>query len=111
MSIFNFGGQSARPKKWFPLEDNWLKKFQDNIKGFHHRLFHQHINGEENPNEIKFYVHIGCAKNIKFTDLHPYAPAIKYVQHEKNTCCFSNFASDMYDAREPVTEQAINLRL
>ena len=77
-------------------------------KDFHHRLFQRYITGKDNPNEIIYHVPIGSFKTSDLTDFYPYAPEIKYVQHDKNNCCFSSLASDLYDAREHVAEQAIS---
>ena len=50
-------------------------------------------------------------KKTEIANFHPYAPAIKYVQHDNNTCCLSSLAYAPYDARDHVAEQAISLRL
>ena len=63
-------------------------------------LFQQYIPGEDNPNEIIFHAPIGSARKIDLNGFHPYAPAIKYVQLDNNTCVFSILAYDMFDVRE-----------
>ena len=63
-------------------------------------MVQQCITGEDKPNEIIFHVPIGSAKKLDITNFHPYAPAIKYVQHDNNDCCFSSLESDIFDARE-----------
>ena len=40
-------------------------------------------------------------------DFNHNAPAIKYVQHDKNTRVLSSLASALYDSREHVVEKAI----
>ena len=40
-----------------------------------------------------------------------YAPKINYVQYGEITCCFTILVSDMYYAREYVTEREILSRL
>ena len=46
-------------------------------------------------------------KKTEIANFHPYAPAIKYVQHDNNTCCFSSLASAMFDTREHAAKQSI----
>ena len=45
-----------------------------------------------------------------FIDFRTYAHAIKYVQHEYNTCVLSSISlvSDMFDGRENVAEEAFD---
>ena len=50
-------------------------------------LFQGYITGKK-TNEIKFHVPIGSAKNPDLIDFHPYAPAVKYFQHDKYTCVY-----------------------
>ena len=59
----------------------------------------------------KIHVPIGSAPKTDLIDFHPYAPAIKYVQHENNICLFSILVSYLFDARENVAYQAVALRL
>ena len=40
-------------------------------------------------------------------DFHPYAPVIKYFQHNKNTCVFSSLVYALFDSIEHVTEKDI----
>ena len=37
-------------------------------------------------------------------NVHSYAPSIKYVQDDENTCCFGILVSALHDARENVAE-------
>ena len=48
---------------------------------------------------------------IGLTDFHTYVSAINYVPNDENTCVLSSLASDMFDAREHVAEQATEPRL
>ena len=47
-------------------------------------MFQRYIPGEVNPNKIIFHVPIGSAKTLNLIGFYPYAPAIKYVQHDEN---------------------------
>ena len=59
------------------------------------------------PNKLYFVFPLEVPKN-DFIDFHPYAPAIKYLQHDNNTCVFSRFSSALFDARKHVVEKAIS---
>ena len=67
-------------------------------------MFQRCITGEDNTNEILFHDPIGSAKKKDVIYFHPNASAIKYVQHDKNTCCFSTLKSVMYDTIDHVSE-------
>ena len=62
-------------------------------------MFQQHIPVEDKLNEIIIHVSVGSAKKPDFIYFHPYAPAIKYFQHDDNTCVFSSLASALFDTR------------
>ena len=61
--------------------------------------FQQYIISGGNPYEIKFHGTIGSAKKSEITNFHPYAPAIKYVQHDKYNCCFISLESSLFEDR------------
>ena len=63
-------------------------------------MFQRYIPGEDKLNEIIFHVPIESAKKSDLTDFRTNAPAIKYIQHEKNTCCISRLAYALYYTRE-----------
>ena len=42
-------------------------------------MFQQYITGEDNPNDIVFYIPIGSAKINDYINFHPYALGMKYV--------------------------------
>ena len=46
-------------------------------------------------------------KRTDFIHLHTYTSAIKYVQHEKNSCVLISFPSDLFDSIEYVADQSI----
>ena len=95
-------------KKWFDLEEKCIKtNFKTIEKDFCNRLFQLYFPGEGNSNEIIYHVPIRSAKKSEINNFHPYAHAIKYVQHDKNTCCLSSLASARFDAREHASEQAV----
>ena len=84
----------------FAIEDRWLKtNLKTREKYFYNRTFQQYITGEDNTNKIIFHVSVGSANTPDFIDFHPYVPATKYVQHDKNNLCFISLASAIYDAR------------
>ena len=73
-------------------------------------MFQRYIYGK-NPNEIIFHVPIGSSKPPDLIDFHHNSPAIKYVQHEKNTCVFSSLDYDIYNRREHSSEKDISFSI
>ena len=56
--------------------------------------------GFKKLNKILFYVPIGSAEKTDLINFHQNYSAIKFVEHDKNTCLFSSLVSNLYDARE-----------
>ena len=50
-------------------------------------LFQQYITGKK-TNEIIFHVPIGSAKKTYLINFRHNSSEIKYVQYDKNTCCW-----------------------
>ena len=60
-------------------------------------MFQKKIPGQDNSTEFTFPLPIGSSKKAEITEFHPHAPGIKYLQDDKNVCCFGSLASDLFD--------------
>ena len=69
------------------------------------RLFQLYILDEGDSNELIFHLSIGSATKSEIKIFHPYAPAIKYVQHDKNNSCLISLLYGIFDSIEHVAEQ------
>ena len=62
--ISEFEVPSARSKKWFALEDNWLKtNFNTRETGFYPRMFQRYVSGEEKIMKCYFMLPLEVKSN------------------------------------------------
>ena len=71
---FKFEGQAARSKKWFVLDDDWLKtNFVRRDRYLYEDLYSPDVFGKKEKRKI-FSVPIGNTKFSYINALNPYAP-------------------------------------
>ena len=91
---YNFQGQSARSRRWFDLDHEWLdENFSTRKPYFYSRLYQNKFRGDDKKTYQKFGVLIIHAKITGKVQFYPEAPVIKYHQKRSNSCCLSSLTS------------------
>ena len=65
------------------------------------------FSGEEDSKNNISRVPIINANNTEIHDIHPYAPVIKNVQDEKNTCVLGSLDQALFATNEHILEHAV----
>ena len=91
---YNFQGKSARSRRWFNIDYQWLKeKFRTLEPYFYRKLYQTKFRGDDTKTYQIFGVIIGNAKITRKVQFHPAAPVIKYHQKTSTICCWSSLSS------------------
>ena len=78
---FKFQGQSARSKRWFDLDLDWIEiNFSSREPGFYKKLFQSHYDTQADNTFKTFQVPIGSAKCVESFKFQNDTPILKYCQ-------------------------------
>ena len=90
---YNFQVQSARSRRWFYPDNEWLKKnFITREPDFYGKLYQTKFRGDDTKTFQIFGVPIGNEKITRKVQFHPAAPLIKYNKKTSNSCFLSGLA-------------------
>ena len=93
-SKFKFQGLSARSKRWFDLDFDWIGlNFNTRDPDLYKKPFQIHENTQDTNTFKSFQFTIGNEKCVESFKFYNDAPILNYCQKSLNSCCFSSFLS------------------